>query len=105
MKLRKFLIYALIFVLLLSPILSVSAYASGDDSDDGVSVCANFYPIYYDDCTWGFTGWETLGAAMAYYGAGYSYSSCTPFTYNGNTYNHYYTFTDGSRCYFGVLAQ
>ncbi len=51
---------------------------------------------------YGKTGWPSLGAAQAYYGLDFSYFSIIPFVYKGGLYTHYYTFSDGSRMYFGV---
>ena len=54
----------------------------------------------------------TLAQAQAYYGTAFTYTACTPFykapgcygSYwsEGGTYNYYYTFSDGSRCYIHV---
>lgn len=55
---------------------------------------------------------ETLAQAQAYYGRDFTYTACTPFNQapgcyggywsDGGTYNYYYTFSDGSRCYIHV---
>lgn len=54
----------------------------------------------------------TLAGAQAYYGTDFTYTACSPFYQapgcyggywsDGGTYNYYYTFSDGSRCYIHV---
>ncbi len=53
---------------------------------------------------YGCDSWESIEAAMKYYGTDLEYFSVSPFTFGGKTYNYYYKFSDGSRMYFGVLG-
>jgi len=58
-----------------------------------------------DGDSYGRSDWDSLAAAQSYYGTGFTYSSLsTPITQNGNTYTHYYTFSNGTRMYFGVSS-
>lgn len=50
---------------------------------------------------YGNTDWLNIELAMAYYGTDYEYNQCYK-TYNGSIYNYYYSFSDGTRMYFGV---
>lgn len=99
---KKFLALILVLTLVVA-VLPVPALAFSDvteetqvilHEDPGVAqprseVCRE--DIY------GATGWSSLSAAKAYYGLGFTYTYC-----GGNPYNYYYTFSDGSRMYFGV---
>lgn len=46
---------------------------------------------------YGSTQWSSLSDAQKYYGTDFTYTYC-----GGYPYNYYYTFSDGSRMYFGV---
>lgn len=101
--------------------MSVSAFAATNDSlptttqtptasiieqeTPDVSTNAAFTPIFKEDDVFGFTGWPSLSDAMNRYGTDFTYHSCTPFTYNSQTYNYYYDYSNGSKMYFGVVAK
>lgn len=46
--------------------------------------------------------WSSLSEAKAYYGYDFDYGTCNVY-YGGIRYNHYYSFSDNTRCYFKVL--
>ena len=56
------------------------------------------------DDDYGYAEWSSLEDAMNTYGTGYTYTKLsTPIIRSGNIYTHYYTFSNGSRMYFGVI--
>jgi hypothetical protein len=61
-----------------------------------------------NDCNsdeYGYDEWSSLEAAKKYYGSDFSYTALEePEYHNGKWYTHYYTFSDGSRMYFGVRS-
>ena len=99
---KKYITLLLIFCLITCSLFSINVMASfNDDSDD---YSEEFQPMMAMTCDeYGNPNWSSLDDAMNYYGNDYEYSELDePITIGDKTYTHYYTFSDGSRMYFGV---
>lgn len=99
-KLLSFiLVLTLIAAILPVPTLALTEVtdSSSEIKSENPSTVAPCNCILNQQDIYGATGWVSLSAAQAYYGTDFSYTYC-----GGNPYNYYYTFSDGSRMFFGV---
>lgn len=83
-----------------SPALNNEAVISLTESTDIYSVADmlfyGFTAMRTSGDQYGRDDWESLDAAMNYYGRDFTYTYC------GGYYNYYYTFTNGTKMYFRV---
>ena len=98
MKISKILAVILALAMILSATgvaFANEIYTKSDNDGNEVST-ASYEQVCFGD-SYGRTDWPSLGEAINYYGSGYTYTYC-----GGNPYNYFYTFSDGSRMFFGV---
>lgn len=108
MKFKSKIIGFLLTIVLILTFLSTPCYAQCARIDSTQS-CSNdntsspmrigFEEVCFDQ--YGYTGWGSLGAAMDCYGHDYTYTYCGS-AYGDSAYNYYYSFSDGSKMFFGV---
>ena len=102
-------IAAILTLCILLDIAGTCVYAASAMTEETVTATEGttqeLVPMMASACDdYGYTGWASLDAAMNYYGTDFTYTTLrNPIIRNGNIYTHYYTFSDGSRMYFGVI--
>ena len=96
MRIKK-LVCLFVVVIVLSVILPSVSAATINNGD--IANPSSYQPVCFNE--YSTMVWPTLAKAKEYYGYDFSYHSCSHY-YNGQYYNYYYDFSNGSKMYFFV---